>query len=55
MKFRVYYDLGCCEGFYYEDFDNLCDAINFANKQIESHIIRFNNSVPISYNVKILY
>lgn len=36
--FRVYYKLGCCEGWYYEDFEELNEAINFADKQQEANI-----------------
>lgn len=53
--FRVYYDLGCCEGWYYEDFEELNEAINFADKQQEANIVKYTNIVPISYNVKIIW
>lgn len=53
--YKVYYDLRSNEGWYYEDFNELTEAIEFARKQQEAEIVKYQQRVPIAYNIKILW
>lgn len=55
MLYDVYYDMGCNEGWFYETFDDFIEALQFAAKQTESRIVGYHQTVPIAYNINLLY
>ena len=55
MLFDVYYDMGCNEGWDFETFDNINDALKFAEKQVESRIVGYHQCIPLTFRSSILF
>lgn len=55
MLYDVFYDLGCCEGWAFKTFDSFSEALQFAEKQIDSRIVGYHQGVPVAYNIYLLY
>lgn len=53
--YKVYYDLGCNEGWYYENFKDISEALKFANNKTEAEIIKYEQKIPITDNIKMLW
>lgn len=54
MLYDVYFNLGY-DGWSYETFDDFSEALKFAEDQSESRIVGYHQTIPISYNINILY